>query len=252
MTGSLDGKVVIVTGAGAGIGLGILRQAIAAGARTIGFDRNPAGKAKVEAEGGRFVEVDVTDLDGFEAALQAVRRDEGRLDGLVNNAGVTINVPFLEMSRAQMESLWTVNQRSVLAGCQMAARIMVADGTPGALVNIGSVHARSGNPGMEGYAGTKGAISAMGRAMAWSLGPHGIRVNALCPGLTQTETVLQAMQDPATAAELCSWHATNRVSTVEDIGNAAVFLLSDLSAALTGAEIIADQGISAVLTKKKG
>ena len=133
-----------------------------------------------------------------------------------------------------MESLWTVNQRSVLAGCQMAARIMVADGTPGALVNIGSVHARSGNPGMEGYAGTKGAISAMGRAMAWSLGPHGIRVNALCPGLTQTETVLQAMQDPATAAELCSWHATNRVSTVEDIGNAAVFLLSDLSAALTG------------------
>ena len=80
----LDGKVVIVTGAGAGNGLGILRQAIAAGARTIGFDRNPAGKAKVEAEGGRFVEVDVTDLDGFEAALQAVRRDEGRLDGLVN------------------------------------------------------------------------------------------------------------------------------------------------------------------------
>lgn len=244
---TLQGKTIIVTGAGAGIGLGILRQCVAAGADVTGVDISEGAEARVTAEGGSYIHADVTDLDAFEAAIQGERDRAGRLDGLVNNAGLTIRVPFLDMTRAQMEQMWTINHRSVLAGCQAAGRIMAADGTGGALVNVGSVHARCTNPGHEAYAGSKGAISAMTRAMSWSLGAHGIRVNALCPGLTRTEVVLAAEEDPVTKAKFESWHATGDVNTVEDIGNLAVFLLSDLSRSMTGAEVIADQGMSALL-----
>lgn len=243
---NLAGRHVIVTGAGAGIGLGIARQCRAAGATVTGLDRNPDGAAALDKIGARFAQVDVADLDAFEGAIQAAADDAGRLDGLVNNAGVTIKVPFLEMTRAQMETLWTVNQRSVLVGCQAAGRIMAASGS-GAIVNIASNHARATNPGHEGYAGSKGAIVAMTQAMAWSLGPHGIRVNALSPGMTQTEIVIAAMQDPDNAENFRSWAADHKVNTVEEVGDAAVFLLSDASAALNGSDILADRAMSALL-----
>ncbi|MHA3979094.1 SDR family NAD(P)-dependent oxidoreductase [Halovulum sp. GXIMD14794] len=247
MSGVLQDRVVIVTGAGAGIGLGILRQAVAAGARVTGFDVSDEGRARVEAEGARFARVDVADPEGFAAAIVEVHARDGRLDGLVNNAGVTETAPFLELDLALAERLWRINQRSVLVGCQAAARLMVADGRPGALVNIASNHARATDAGFECYAASKGAITAMTRAMAWSLGPHGIRVNALCPGLTMTEKVRELAGDPALAQAFRNWHATGEVSSVDDIGAAAVYLLGDGSAALTGAEIVADRAMSARL-----
>lgn len=243
---NLSGRHVIVTGAAAGIGLGIARQCREAGAEVTGFDLDPQGEARLAAIGAAFAQVDVADIDRFEAAIADAQERSGRLDGLVNNAGVTIKVPFLEMTRAQMETLWSVNQRSVLIGCQAAGRIMATTGG-GAIVNIASNHARCTNPGHEGYAGTKGAIVSMTRAMAWSLGPHGIRVNALCPGMTQTEIVIEAMKDPANAANFRSWAADNEVSTVAEIGQAAVFLLSDASSAMNGAELLADRAMSALL-----
>lgn len=244
---NLAGKHIIVTGAGAGIGLGIARQCREAGAEVTGMDINPQGEAKLTALGARFASVDVSDLDAFEAAIQSAYQAVGRLDGLVNNAGVTIKAPFLSMSRAQMETLWTVNQRSVLFGCQIAGRIMAETKTAGAIVNIASNHAFASNPGHEGYAGTKGAIVAMSRSMAWSLGEHGIRVNALCPGMTQTEIVIEAMKDPANAENFRSWGADNEVSTVEEIGNAAVFLLSEASRAVNGSSMVADRAMSSLL-----
>lgn len=243
---NLDGKHVIVTGAGAGIGLGIAKACRAAGAEVTGFDKSTDGAGKLEEIGATFMQVDVTDLDGFEAAIAEAHERAGRLDGMVNNAGVTIKVPFLEMTRDQMETLWTVNQRSVLVGCQAAGRIMAEAGS-GAIVNLSSVHARATNPGHEGYAGTKAAIAAMTRAMAWSMGPHGIRVNAICPAMTRTEIVDAAMQDPEKAALFRSWTADAEVTTVAEIGALAVFLLSDAGSALNGAEVVADRGMSALL-----
>lgn len=243
---NLSGRVIIVTGAGAGIGLGIARQCRAAGAEVVGFDVNPDGAARLAEIGAQFAQVDVANVDAFEQAIETVYQNHDRLDGLVNNAGVTIQVPFLEMSRAQMETLWTVNQRSVLVGCQTAARIMTAAGK-GAIVNIASNHAHCTNPGFEGYSATKGAIVSMTRAMAWSLGPHKVRVNALCPGMTRTEIVEDAMRDPANEANFRSWAADNEVNTVEEIGDLAVFLLSDAAAAVNGADIVADRGMSVLL-----
>ena len=241
----LAGHHVIVTGAGAGIGLGIARQCRAEGAEVTGFDIIGATERLAEIGAG-FALVDVADAGALEAAIVAAYAKHGRLDGLVNNAGVTIQVPFLQMTRDQMETLWTVNHRAVLIGCQTAGRLMAKAGQ-GAIVNIASNHARATNPGFEGYAGTKGAIVSMTRAMAWSLGPLGIRVNALSPGMTRTEIVEEAMQDPAHAANFRSWTADSQLNTVEQVGDAAVFLLSDASAALNGSEIIADRGMSALL-----
>ena len=113
--------------------------------------------------------------------------------------------------------------------------------------HIASNHAIASDVGYEGYAGTKGAIVAMTRSMAWSLGRDGIRANTLSPGLTMTEAVTRAASDPARAATFTDWHATGSVNGVEDIGRVAAFLLSDASAALTGAEIVADQGMASRL-----
>lgn len=247
MTLALEGRVVIVTGAASGIGRGILRVCLAQGARVAGVDIAVDATAKIEAEGGRAYRADVADPAAFADVVAQVRADEGRLDGMVNNAGLTLVSPFLEADLAEWDKLWQVNQRSVLIGAQAAARIMVADGNGGAIVNLASNHMRASDLGFEAYAGTKGAITAMTRAMAWSLGKHGIRVNALCPGLTLTEAVAAMAQDAATAQIFSSWHATGQVNSVDEVGRVAAFLLSDAAAALTGAEIIADQGMSARL-----
>ena len=243
---NLTNRHIIVTGAGAGIGLGIARQARAAGAEVTGFDISDAGKARLDEIGARFERVDVCDVEAFVGAIHSAADREGRLDGLVNNAGVTIKVPFLDMTLEQMETLWQVNHRSVLVGCQAAGRIMTA-ARQGAIVNIASNHARATNPGHEAYAGTKGAIVAMTRAMAWSLGPHGVRVNALMPGMTQTEIVIEAMNDPANAENFRSWAADHEVSTVEEIGDAGRRQLCQGNTGLNGADVMADRAMSALL-----
>ena len=243
---NLSGRHIIVTGAAAGIGLGIATQCIAAGAQVTGFDIDAGGRARLDNLGARFDQVDVADNKNFEQAIEAAAKQLNRLDGLVNNAGITINVPFLDMTLEQMETLWKVNQRSVLVGSQVAGRIMAND-SGGAIVNIASNHAHSTMPGHEAYAGTKGAIVAMTRAMAWSLGDKRVRVNALCPGLTRTEIVEDAIQDPNIAKRFRSWSADNELSSVDEIGAAAVFLLSDASSALNGSHIVADRAMSSLL-----
>ncbi|MBT8152355.1 SDR family oxidoreductase [Epibacterium ulvae] len=242
---NLTGKHIIVTGAAAGIGLGIARACAKAGAQVTGFDKDD-GRAKMTEISADFAQVDVTDLDAFEEAITTSHKRMGKLDGMVNNAGVTIKVPFLEMTRDQMETLWTVNQRSVLVGCQAAGRIMAEAGR-GAIVNIASVHARATNPGHEGYAATKAAIVAMTRAMAWSLGAKGLRVNAISPAMTRTEIVEEAMKTPELAERFRSWTPDAEVTTVDEIGALAVFLLSDAGAALNGSDLLADRGMSSLL-----
>ncbi len=244
---TLTGRNIILTGGGAGIGLGILRQCVGQGAQVYVLERDPARRAVVEAAGGLFRQTDVGDAADLRAGIAAGHAAMGTLHGLVNNAGITIQKPFAEMTDVEMDLLWRVNQRAVLIGCQAAAPLIGTSGG-GAIVNIASNHARASDMGYEAYAGTKGAIVAMTRAMAWSFGPLGIRVNALAPGLTMTEAVQAvADADPTRDAQFRSWHATNAVNSPDDVGRAAAFLLSPAAAAFSGAELIADQGMSARL-----
>ncbi len=247
MSGVLENRTIVVSGAGSGIGLGILKAVLAEGATAFGLFNSESSGDKVRSLGATAIRADVREPAQLSAAIQNARDVSGRLDGLVNNAGLTLTAPFLDAEIEMWDQLWRTNQRSILVGSQAAAKIMVADGRRGCLLNISSVHGTASDQSYEAYAGTKAAIVAMGRAMAWSLGPKGIRVNTLSPGLTMTETVTRVAEDPATAELFRSWHADGQTATVEEVAQTALFLLSDASAALTGTEIIADKGTLARL-----
>ena len=251
MAGLLQDKRILITGATAGIGLGMARACTNAGASVIIADINIDGARKVADELGDTVQavpLDVCDLRQIHAMFDGL---EGPLDGLVNNAGITVETDFLEFPEEDLDRLWETNLRSVFCLCQRAGRRMKESGG-GAIVNMSSVHGNTSTPGYEMYAAVKAGVSAMTRAISWSLGGYGIRVNTLSPGLTQTEAVAKVLEEkPHLAEPFKTMHASGRYATVEEIGHVAVFLLSDAAAAITGAEIIADHGASALLVRSE-
>ena len=257
MSISLEGKRILITGAAAGIGLGIARACANAGAALIVSDSNherlveASRTLDVAADRVHAVKLDVGAPEDIRTFFEALGPDTNRIDGVVNNAGITIEADFFEFDADDLERLWVTNLRSVFLICQQAARLMQRHGG-GAIVNIGSNHTGASVPGYEMYAATKGGITAMTRAMCWSLGPHGIRVNVLSPGLTRTESVARiAEQRPELAERFGAMHASGRYASVDEIGAAAAFLLSDAAAAITGAEIVADHGLSALLARSE-
>jgi len=247
----LDGRVVLVSGGGAGIGRGVVEVCHEAGATVVVGTLEAA-----TLEAGTFDNLERVEVEHLDVAnpaavkrwVDAAAERHGGIDGLVANAGLTLHPPFLDVDLDTLDRLWCVNQRGVFLSAQAVARVMVAQGQGGAIVAVASNHARASDAGYEMYAATKAAIVAMSRAMAWSLGSQGIRVNSLSPGLTRTETVAAAAEaDPATEARFRSWHATARLNTVHEVGECAAFLLSDAASAVTGTDLIADQGMSARL-----
>ena len=250
----LKNKIVIVTGGCSGIGWGISKAATAAGATVIACQRSLNGQERINSLAklgfsAEFMPLDVSDPQAIGPFINAIIEKHGRIDALVNNAGVTIEADFFDFPLDKLDILWATNQRSIFLLSQAAARHMRKAGK-GNILNISSNHSKGSVAGYEMYAGTKGAISAMTRAMAWSLGPHGIRVNTLSPGLTMTEAVQKvAAEKPGLMKAFNDLHATKEVSTVEDIANIAVFMISDLAKALTGEDIVADQGVAAQLCR---
>ena len=252
MSIALQGKTVLITGAAAGIGLGIARACADAGSSLIvsdvNIDRLVENTSRLVENPDRLttVELDVSNSDQLAEFFDTLGDRVERLDGVVNNAGITAYGDFRDFSGEDLERLWTTNLRSVFLVCQYAARSMKGRG--GSIVNIGSSHSVAGVPGYEMYAATKGGLVAMTRSMCWSLGRQGIRVNTLSPGLTRTEEVAGiAEARPDLAEKFSAMHPAGRYATVGEIGEIAVFLLSDASAAINGTEIIADHGQSALL-----
>lgn len=250
----LQNKVVIVTGGCSGIGWGITQVCARHGATVIAAQRSEAGRERVQSlvQDGHTVEfarLDVSDPVSIETFVAKIIEDHGRVDVLINNAGVTIEADFLEFPLEKLDLLWATNLRSIFLMSQATARHMKSLNR-GAIVNVSSNHSHASVPGYEMYAATKGGISAMGRAMAWSLGKYGIRVNTLSPGLTLTESVTDVMEStPGLEKVFRDLHATQDVATVEDIANIAAFLASDLANGITGSDIVADKGTHAQLCR---
>ena len=249
MSNSLHARVVLVSGAGSGIGLGIARACAGCGATVVVADINEAARERTaEIDGdAHFLPVDVASQASVETLFAQVSDQFGGLHGLVNNAGITVEQDFLEVELDTLDRLWQVNQRSVFLMVQQGARLMQASGG-GSIVNIASNHAQASVAGYEMYAATKAGIVAMSRAMAWSLGALGIRVNCISPGLTHTEAVAQVLvEKPELEDAFTRMHADGKYSTVEELGHLAAFLLSDQSRAMTGSNLVADHGLTASL-----
>jgi 3-oxoacyl-[acyl-carrier protein] reductase len=250
----LFGKYVVVTGAASGIGLGIVQSLLGYGCNVIAIDKDEMALSSLavsEDLPGRIVLLGVCNLANLAELSKLfgeLDNEVERIDAWVNNAGVTIKSDFLQTSLEYVELQFNVNLRATYLCSQYAARAMVAKGVRGSIVQIGSNHSGASVAGFEAYAATKGAIASMTRAMAWSLGEYGIRVNTVSPGLTLTAAIQDAIEkQPELGTIYPGLHATNRINAPQDIGEVVAFVISDASRSVTGVELFVDNGMSAKL-----
>ena len=248
--GALDGRTAIVTGASRGIGAAIARGLDAAGARVALVARSADQLDAVAADLTNDPVVIPTDLgtaDGpGEAAAAALAAFGGRLDVLVNNAGIAVRKDSETLQVEEVDQLWNVNVRAALLLTAAVLPAMLEQGA-GSIVSISSISGRRGAPRRALYAATKAALDGMTRALAMEYGPRGIRANAVAPGVVDTDLWHENLAKPGVADAVLDVIPTRRVSTAEEVADTVVFLASDASRAITGEIISADGGIHATV-----
>lgn len=249
---SLDGSVAVITGGGNGIGRGIAIGMARAGARVHVLDRDSSAANKVaeliQAQGfcAAAHGVDVSDESAVDAAMAAIASSEGRIDSLVNNAGLAIRRPSLELSLADWEAVLKVNLTGVFLCARAAARHMIPN-RRGVIVNTASIMGLSGGglyPNIS-YQSSKGAVVNLTRALAVEWAAHGIRVNAIAPTWVRTDFIAPLLQQPELLARIQAMTPLGRIAEVEDIVGAVIYLASPAAAMVTGHTLAIDGGFLA-------
>jgi NAD(P)-dependent dehydrogenase (short-subunit alcohol dehydrogenase family) len=248
----LEGRVALVTGAGSGIGRATARVFAAEGAHVYVTDVNGEAAQAVAGElasaglAAQAVTADVSRGQDVAAMFRAVEKAHGRLDALVNNAGLNVRGDFRHLSDADWARIREVNLDGVVRVARDGFALLKASGR-GSLINVASIMAHRGLRQLTAYSATKGAVVALTRGLAVEYTPFGIRVNALCPGFVHTALTERVLRNPAIEKALVESTALRRLGQPEEIARAALFLASDEASYITGAELAVDGGMSAVL-----
>jgi meso-butanediol dehydrogenase/(S,S)-butanediol dehydrogenase/diacetyl reductase len=247
-----DGRSVIVTGAGSGIGAACVRRLHAEGADVVAVDVTAAAIDKIVSEFGGSTRVTPAVLDVCDQAAaldlaSATRARLGTLNGLVNCAGITGVANVLDVEPEKLERVMAVNLGGTVNMCQAFVRAVRDDQGPRAIVNISSGAGVMGVPNRLPYVASKFAVSGITKSMSPELGPLGIRVNAVAPGMTKTPLVEYMLQDPAAVARINAAHPIGRMGEPEEIAAVIVFLLTDDASFMTGAVVSVDGGQTACL-----
>ncbi len=251
----LNGKVVIVTGAAAGIGRGTAERFAAEGCRVAAWDVADSDAdalvAALEAAGGEglFHKVDVADVDQVASAVAAVVEKWGGVDVLVNNAGIVRDAQLVKYKNGEVVATMTDDQWNAVIGvnlkgvfnCTRAAAPHMIAGGGGVVLNASSVACLNGNFGQTNYVATKAGVIGMTRTWARELGKFGIRVNAVAPGFVATE-IIKAMPEKVLEG-MVAHTPMGRIGDVADIANAYVWLASDAATWITGTTLSVDGGL---------
>lgn len=247
---TLKDKVAIVTGGNSGIGKAIAVGLAKAGASiVIDYIADPAATEALEREIASFgdqaigVDADVSKIEDLQGLVDAAVAKFGRLDIMVNNAGVETRTSVLETTEAQYDKVLTINLKSAFFGVQLAAKQMIKQGGGGRIVNITSVHEDWPMPGNTAYCLAKGGMRMLTRTAGVELAPHGVLVVGVGPGAVATPINLTTMKDPAMLAKLDAAIPLGRMARPEEIANVVVFLAGDGASYLTATTIFADGGI---------
>jgi NAD(P)-dependent dehydrogenase (short-subunit alcohol dehydrogenase family) len=248
----LQERIALVTGAGSGIGRAIATLLAAEGAHVYVSDID-AGSAQAVADhiigaGGGAVArtVDVSRAEDVIAMFRAVETAHGRLDVLVNNAGLNVRGDFRHLNDADWVRMREVNLDGVVRVARDGFALLRASGR-GSLINVASIMGHRGLRQLTAYSATKGAILALTRGLAVEYAPFNIRVNALAPGFVETPLTARALKNPGIQKALLERTPMRRFGLPEEIAKAALFFASDDASFVTGAELAVDGGMSAAL-----
>jgi len=250
MAGELEGKVAIVTGGNSGIGKAVVCALADKGASVV-IDVVADEQAEEELEqriaglGEKAVGVDadVSKIDDLQRMVDTAVSNYGRLDVMVNNAGIETRTSVLDTTEAQFDKVLAINLKSAFFGTQLAAKQMIAQGGGGRIINMTSVHEDWPMPGNTPYCLSKGGMRMLTRTAGVELGPHDILVVGVGPGAVATPINQQTLNDPAALAKLNSAIPVGRMAQPEEIASVVTFLASDGASYLTSTTIFADGGI---------
>jgi len=263
----LSAKTALVTGGAKGIGRETALQLAALGARVVVSDVNAQGLEEVQTQildkGGKaLVQVqDVTKAEDWKRVLDSIQRECGRLDVLVNNAGIILNRPFVKTSFEDYQRVLRVNVDSIWLGCQAALPLLTESGKSSkgsSIINLSSVYGQVAGPMQAAYCASKGAVRMLTKAMAVEFARMGtgVRVNSVHPGPTNTDLGLSGLSDAVSAGVLPSFDAgmqvlktmfpMGRMGEVDDIASVIAFLAADASKFVTGAELTVDGGFTLI------